>query len=128
MLEGYTLRLQAIRFRANIGASRNERSMPQELVVDVELTLPVSALPAHDLKKEVVDYDAIASLVVEEGQATPYHLLETYARRLIERLFQATPATRVLVAATKLRVPSKHSVDRAVVELSAVRDVRDVRD
>ena len=122
MLDEYTLRLHAIRFRANIGASRTERSLPQELVIDVELTLPTSALPARDHKKEVVDYDAIAGLIVEEGQATPYHLLETYARRLIDRLFAATPATRVRVAATKLRVPSMHSVDRAVVELTATRD------
>ena len=122
MLDEYTLRLHAIRFRANIGASRTERALPQELVVDVELTLPTSALPAHDLKKEVVDYDAITGLVVEEGLATPYHLLETYARRLIDRLFAATPATRIRVAATKLRVPSMHSVDRAIVEIVATRD------
>jgi dihydroneopterin aldolase len=118
----YTLRLHAIRFRANVGASRTERSLPQELVIDVELTLPVSALPARDHKKEVVDYDAVARLVVEEGQATAYHLLETYAARLIDRLLEATPATRVSVAATKLRVPSMHSVDRAVVEIVATRD------
>jgi dihydroneopterin aldolase len=122
MLNEYTLRLHAIRFRANVGASRTERSLPQELVVDVELTLPLSALPARDHKKEVVDYDAVARLVVEEGQATPYHLLETYAQRLIDRLLAATPATRVRVAATKLRVPSMHSVDRAIVELVATRD------
>jgi dihydroneopterin aldolase len=122
MLNEYTLRLEAIRFRANVGASRPERSLPQELVVDVELTLPVSALPARDHKKEVVDYDAVARLVVEEGQATQYHLLETYAQRLIDRLFAATPATRVRIAATKLRVPSMHSVDRAIVELTATRD------
>ncbi|MGO8999231.1 MAG: dihydroneopterin aldolase [Polyangiaceae bacterium] len=122
MLNEYTLRLHAIRFRANVGASRTERSLPQELVIDVELTLPTSSLPARDVKKEVVDYDAVAQLVVQEGQATPYHLLETYALRLIDRLLAATPATRVRVAATKLRVPSMHSVDRAVVELVATRD------
>ena len=122
MINEYTLRLHAIRFRANVGASRPERSLPQELVVDVELTLPTSALPARDHKKEVVDYDAVARLVVEEGQVTPYHLLETYATRLIDRLLAATPATRVRVSATKLRVPSMHSVNRAVVEVVATRD------
>jgi dihydroneopterin aldolase len=122
MIREYTLRLHAIRFRANVGASRNERSLPQELVVDLELTLPTSALPARDHKREVVDYDAVARLVVEEGQATQYHLLETYAGRLIDRILEATPATRVRVAATKLRVPTMHSVDRALVELVATRD------
>ena len=122
VLHEYTLRLHGIRFRANVGASRSERSIPQELVVDVELTLPVTALPKHDVKREVVDYNAVAELVVAEGTAAPHHLLETYAQSLIARLLAETPALRVRLSATKLRVPTTHSVDRAVVELVASRD------
>jgi 7,8-dihydroneopterin aldolase/epimerase/oxygenase len=122
VLHEYMLRLHGIRFRGNVGASRSERSIPQEIVVDVELTLPVSALPQRDAKREVVDYDMVARVVVEEGTASPHHLLETYAQRLIARLLDATPALRVRVAATKLRVPTTHSVDRAIVELVAVRE------
>ncbi len=122
MLTEYTLRLHGIRFRANVGASKSERSIPQELVVDVELTLPVSALPKHDVKREVVDYNAVSDLVVAEGTAAPHHLLETYAQRLMTRLLEATPALRVRLSATKLRVPTTHSVDKAVVELVATRD------
>jgi dihydroneopterin aldolase len=122
MLLEYTLRLHAIRFRANLGASHSERSIPQEIVVDVDLSLPVMALPRRDHKREVVDYNTIANLVVETGLAEPYRLLETYARVLVDRLLAETPAMRVRVAATKLRVPTSHSVDRAVVELIASRD------
>jgi dihydroneopterin aldolase len=118
----YTLRLHAIRFRTNMGASRSERDIPQEIVVDVDLTLPVAALPKRDLRRDAVDYAAIAELVVEEGLAQPYHLLETYAQRLVKRLLAETPALKVRVGATKLRVPTSHSVDRAVVELVAERD------
>ena len=122
MLLEYTLRLHAIRFRANLGASHSERAIPQEIVVDVELTLPVSSLPRRDHKREVVDYNTIANIVVDTGLAEPYRLLETYARVLVDRLLAETPAMRVRVAATKLRVPTSHSVDRAVVELVASRD------
>jgi 7,8-dihydroneopterin aldolase/epimerase/oxygenase len=120
-VEEYSLRLQSIRFRTNMGASKSERSIPQEIIVDVELTLPVSALPKRDLRRDAVDYGVIADLVVEEGLAEPYHLLETYAQRLVTRLLETTPAIRVRVGATKLRVPTSHSVDRAVVELVATR-------
>jgi dihydroneopterin aldolase len=122
MLLEYTLRLHAIRFRANLGASHSERAIPQEIVVDVDLSLPVAALPRRDHRREVVDYNTIANLVVEAGLAEPYRLLETYARVLVDRLLAETPAVRVRVAATKLRVPTSHSVDRAVVELVASRD------
>ena len=122
MVTEYTLRLHAIRFRTNMGASRSERDIPQEILVDVELTLPVAALPKRDLRRDAVDYGVIADLVVSEGIAEPYHLLETYAQRLVNRLLKETPALRVRVGATKLRVPTSHSVDRAVVELVASRD------
>ena len=82
------------------------------------------ALPARDHKKEVVDYDAVARLVVEEGQATAYHLLGDVRGAPHRSPARGDPkATRVCVAATKLRVPSMHSVDRAVgVEIVATRD------
>jgi dihydroneopterin aldolase len=122
MVREYVLRLQAIRFRANLGASSSERAIPQEIVVDVELTLPVSAMPEHDNKRDVVDYNAVANLVVEEGLAKPWRLLETYAARLVEQLLEKTPALRVKISATKLRVPTTHSVDKAIVELVGVRE------
>ena len=122
MLREYTLRLHAVRFRANLGASHSERALPQEIVVDVELTLPVTAFPKRDVRRDAVDYGAVADMVVEEGRAEPYRLLETYAQRLVDRLMRETPALRVRVAATKLRVPTSHSVDQAVVELVATRE------
>jgi len=122
MIREYTLRLEAVRFRANIGASAAERSIPQDLVVDVILELPVSVLPKRDAKREVVDYDLVVRLVVEVGLAEPYRLLEVYVQRLLERLLVETPALRVRVAATKLRVPSTYSTDKAIVELVGTRE------
>ena len=95
MVSEYTIKLHSIRFRTNMGASRSEREIPQEIVVDVELTLPVSALPKRDLRRDAVDYGVIADLVVKEGLAQPYHLLETYAQRLVTRLLEETPALAV---------------------------------
>jgi dihydroneopterin aldolase len=117
----YAMRLNGIRFQAHFGVTRGERATQQEVVVDVELTLPVSALPARDDKRDVVDYDAVARSVVDEGLARPHRLLETYVANVVERLFAETPATVVRVAATKRRVPTKYPVDAAIVELTARR-------
>ena len=73
MIRDYTLRLKGVRFRATIGASAAERTIPQDLVVDVDLELPVSALPKRDTKREVLDYDRAVRLVVEVGLAEPEH-------------------------------------------------------
>lgn len=122
MISAYTLRLESIRFRANMGVSKSERAIPQELVVDVELSLPLSALPKRDVRNDAVDYGVISELVVKEGLAEPYRLLETYVQRVVKRLLAETPAMRVKVGATKMRVPTTHSVDRAVVELIGTRE------
>lgn len=120
-VHAYALRLRGVRFQANIGTSRDERAVLQEILVDVDLELPVRQLPAHDRRRDVVDYDRVATLVVEEGTSRPHRLLETYALRVVERLLAATPAERVRVAAWKARAPTKHPVDAAVVELGGER-------
>jgi dihydroneopterin aldolase len=120
-LDEYTLRLRAIRFFAHLGASRGERGAEQEVVVDVELILPVRSLPSRDRVREVVDYDAVARMVVEEGIERPHKLLETYVARVVRRLLADTPATRVRVAATKRHVPTTYPVEAAVVEIVGSR-------
>ena len=121
VLCAYTLRVRGIRFHAHIGVSAEERSVLQELVVDVDLTLSVEDLTARDLLEEVVDYDAVACRVVEEGVSGSRQLLETYAARVVERLLSDLPAMSVRVAVTKGKVPTKYPVEAAVVELVGSR-------
>jgi dihydroneopterin aldolase len=117
----YKIALRGVRFRARVGASRSERDIPQDVVVDVTLTLPYETMPARDNVRDVFDYDGVARLVVEEGMARQHRLLETYARLVLERILGETPATHVTVAVTKVRAPTTHSVDAVTVELSARR-------
>jgi dihydroneopterin aldolase len=117
----YRITLRGVRFRARLGASRSERDIPQDVTVDVDVSLPYERMPQHDRVRDVFDYDRVARLVVEEGMARPHRLLETYARSLLERLLEDTPATAVRVAVSKVRVPTTHSVDSVIVELTASR-------
>jgi dihydroneopterin aldolase len=117
----YKIALKGVRFRARVGASRSERDLPQDVTVDVTLTLPYSTMPQRDHVRDVFDYDAVARLVVEEGMARQHRLLESYTRVILERLLAETPATHVVVAVTKVRAPTTHSVDAITVELSAER-------
>src|SRR4051812_15811440 len=96
-VETYRIRLEGIRFRAKHGASRAERDLPQDFVVNLDVALPVSALPRSDSRARVFDYDQLASLVVDEGTRVSYKLLETLAERLIARVLADTPAIMVQV-------------------------------
>ena len=120
-IETYRIRLEGIRFRARHGASRAERDLPQDFVVNLDVTLPTSALPRTDTRARVFDYDKLASLVVDEGTTVSYKLLETLAERLISRVLADTPAVAVQVQVKKFGPPTSASVDSVSVELIGKR-------
>ncbi len=113
----YALRFRGIKFAGCFGTSKRERSKQQEIVVDVDLELPASALPKRDRRADVVDYDGVVTIVVEEGTRDEIRLLETYVDRVLTQLFEKTPAFRIRVAARKARAPTTHPVDEAIVEI-----------
>jgi dihydroneopterin aldolase len=123
--DDYTVRMEGIRFRGKHGVSKSERSLPQDFRVTVEVSLPYRCLPRTDEVKDVFDYDRISNLVVDEGTRQQCKLLETLAQRLIGRILQDTPATRVVVSVTKSHPPTSASVDCVVVTLSSHRANRD---
>jgi dihydroneopterin aldolase len=120
-VSGYALRLRGIRFVGSFGASRAERATSQEIVVDVDLDLPLDALPKQDRREDVFDYDRVVRLVVEEGVREPIRLLETYVARVVDRFLAGTPVRRVRVAARKAHAPTTYPVDEAIVEIVRVR-------
>lgn len=120
-VDQYRIRLDGIRFRARHGASQAERDLLQDFVVDLEATLPLDALPASDKRSCVYDYDALASLVVAEGTRASYKLLETLARRLLQRVLSDTPAVAATVRLRKFGPPTAVSVDTVAIELSGRR-------
>ena len=121
VVDSYRIRLEGIRFRGRHGASRAERELPQDFVVDVSMDLPLVTLTASDSRARVFDYDILAKLVVEEGTRASYRLLETLAQRLIGRVLADTPALAVVVNVKKFGPPTTVSVDTAAIELRATR-------
>ncbi len=120
----YVIRLDGIRFRGHHGVSDSERALPQDFLVSLEASLPLEVLPSGDHIADVFNYDRLATLVVEEGTRQACRLLETLAQRVITRVLEDTPATRVTVAVTKSRPPTRSSVDSVTVELRAARRAR----
>ncbi|MGA7121039.1 MAG: dihydroneopterin aldolase [Polyangiaceae bacterium] len=118
----YSIRLDGVRFRSRHGASASERRLPQDFVVHADVSFPPSALPRSDDRRDVVDYDRIASVIVDEGTAGSCRLLETLAKRIVERIFADFVATSVRIVITKARPPTSTSVEAASVELLVSRD------
>ena len=120
-LDAYKIILEGIRFRGRHGASRAERGLLQDFTADVELELPMSALARADTRSRVYDYGKLAEMVVDEGTKSSYRLLETLGQRLIDRIFQESPAIAVTVRVKKFGPPTAVSVDSASIELRGRR-------
>jgi dihydroneopterin aldolase len=64
----------------------------------------------------------LASLIVAEGTRASYKLLETLAKRLLERVLDDTPALAATVRLRKFGPPTAVSVDTVAIELSGERE------
>jgi 7,8-dihydroneopterin aldolase/epimerase/oxygenase len=119
---GYALRLRGIRVPSRVGVSEAERERPQELVVAVDLELAGESYPKSDEIDRAVDYAEIVGSVHESARERAYHLLESFALRVAQRLGERwSGVERVRVAVTKAVVPVSPATDEASVEVTLGR-------
>ena len=68
--------------RSRIGVTREERAEPQELLVDIEVTLTAEARGTRDELAETVDYAKLAAMAQAVAARDEYRLVETLADRI----------------------------------------------
>ena len=84
---------------AQVGVTEEERSAPQPLEVTADLAYGTGGLEAvaySDDLQEAIDYLTVAEVITEVAASRPFHLLETLAQDLAQRLaerFQFTELT-----------------------------------
>jgi dihydroneopterin aldolase len=84
---------------ARVGVTAEERAEPQRLSIDLEFLVD-SRVPARtDSIRDAIDYSRVAAAVAEVCAKQPYHLIETIAESIAERVLADFPTagTRVLV-------------------------------
>lgn len=100
-----TLTLIGLRFDANLGILDTERTAPQPIQVDAELSLGAQPLlPADDDIMRVLDYRKVRRIIIEECTAEHVNLLETLIGKLANRLMQLPGVKGVRVKIAKLEI------------------------
>ncbi|MEJ5368564.1 MAG: dihydroneopterin aldolase [Bryobacteraceae bacterium] len=91
--------LHGARLEARIGVTEEERSQPQELVVDVEMDVDVREAARTDDLRFAVDYAEAWRVIDGLAKQQPYALVETLAERIAAALLEKFPvqSARVLV-------------------------------
>ena len=100
-----TLTLTGLRFNANLGILEAEKTAPQPIQVDAELSLGAQPLLPHDDEiTHVLDYRKVRKIIIDECTAEHVNLLETLIGKLANRLMQLPGVLGVRVKIAKLEI------------------------
>jgi dihydroneopterin aldolase len=114
--------LIGIRCETQLGASEEERAMPQLVEVDVELEADLSAASASDDLGDTVDYGPIVDGVVRMVETGSHALIEALAGSVAREALATSPRiAAVVVRVRKLAVPMDVDMDHAQVEIRRAR-------
>ena len=104
-----------------IGVHDWERQVEQTLLVSADLAADIRQAAATDDLADALDYSAVArtiAAVVREGQ---FHLIETAAERVAERLLADFPVTWLRL---ELRKPITADAYTAAITIERTREIR----
>ncbi|MES2611395.1 MAG: dihydroneopterin aldolase [Pseudomonadota bacterium] len=99
------LTLSGLRFDANLGILSHEKTAPQPIQVDAELSLGAQPLtPRDDDILHVLDYRKVRQIIIDECRAEHVNLLESLIGKLANRLMQLPGVLGVRVKIAKLEI------------------------
>ena len=100
-----TLTLTGLRFDASLGVLDHEKTAPQPIQVDAELSLGRQPLaPRDDDIEHVLDYRKVRQIIIDECTAEHVNLLESLIGKLAQRLMQLPGVCGVRVKIAKLEI------------------------
>src|SRR4030095_13104816 len=102
---------------AHVGVTAEERSTPQRLSIDLELLVDSRTPARTDSIQDAIDYSQVAGAVAAVCSKQPYHLSETIAERIAERVLADFPTTGTRVLVRKISPLSKPKADYVSVEI-----------
>lgn len=86
---------------AMIGVLPEERKAPQNLLIDLEMSVDICLAAKGDDLTKTVDYAAVRRSIIEYISESPFELLETLADRLATHLHQAFDLSALRLCITK---------------------------
>lgn len=115
--------LTGMRYEGRLGASDDERMLPQLVEIDLEVEADLSAAAGSDSLDDTVDYGPLVELTGRAVETGSHKLLESLAGTILDGALALSPRIEVVtVRVRKLAVPMDVDMDHAQVELSRRRD------
>ena len=109
--------LSGIRCRLRVGVSPEERRVPQDCVVDVELGCDLSRPMQTDDLHDSLDYARVFEIVLGLARDGEFALLERFAGRLESELRAAMVFDALTLRVRKMKPPLAGALDFAAIEI-----------
>jgi dihydroneopterin aldolase len=109
--------LIGIRCRLRIGVTPEERRVPQDCLVDVELERDLSRPMRTDDLHDSLDYSRVFGIVQKVAGTEEHALLERFAGRLEEDLRAGCTFAGLTIRVKKLRPPLPGALEYAAIEV-----------
>ena len=110
--------ISGIQFHGHHGVRKEERTLGQRFIVDVEFRLDLREAGRTDDLGATVDYERVHAAVVEIGTRQQFKLLEALAARIASSLLERFPAHQVTVRVTKPSPPLPDLAGGVSVEIT----------
>ena len=115
------IKVENIRVFANHGCLSEETKIGSDYRVDLEVKANLQPSAKSDLLSDTVDYVFLNRIIREEMQQ-PSHLLETVARRILNRIFNEDKLVkRAMVSISKVNPPIGGDVEMVTIKMTDKR-------
>ena len=115
------IKVENIRVNAFHGCLKEETKIGGEYRVDLTVKANLDTSSKSDALSDTVDY-VLLNKIVKEEMAIPTKLLETVAKRILNRVFlESRLVTKAMVSVSKLNPPIGGDVEAVTVKMSEKR-------
>lgn len=115
------IKLENIRVFAHHGCLNEETKIGSDYRVDLEVKADLKKSAVSDKLKDTVDYVLLNSIVKEE-MTIPSKLLETVAKRIMQRIFKESEMVKkVSVSVSKINPPIGGDVEMVTIKMVSKR-------
>ena len=116
------IHINGISCQAYVGVPPEERETPQEVVVDLTLSLDLETAARTDQVKSTVDYQKIVEKVEHAISEHPCQLLEALTAHVCRSVLADTRIKTAHVKIRKFPEPLRHRVGYVEVEITRTND------
>ena len=115
------IKVENIRVFAHHGCLKEETKIGSDYRVDLEVKANLQTSAKSDKLSDTVDY-VFLNTVIREEMNRPSHLLETVAKRILNRIFDEDPLVKkATVRVSKLNPPIGGDVEMVTIKMTEKR-------